>query len=332
LSFKRTLILLSLTLLGSVAASAQSTDQSYPSPVTENEVSGKIMARDVGDSRLTNHFWVFDGSQGDIFINVVTQNFSGDIDVYQASSLKPLTKMVMFADSGVTETGRVIYMRQPGRLLLRVEGRSPNDDPASYTIKFAGSFVALAPGTEVKPPTVAGTEDTGIRVNSVGTIVAVKPKAPPEPSAARQEQTEGSIEAVPDRRANVDAKSEEPTSDKQDAEDQAVKTVFSNRSAKVTTSKVGRTSTPKKVVVPPVRRTDQATRSTASTVKRNAEPQPDPMANVHLVILLKDGDRIEKVMSEVLRFSYDRGFLTVIAKDGGITRYSMVNVASVTVQ
>jgi len=56
------------------------------------------------------------------------------------------------------------------------------------------------------------------------------------------------------------------------------------------------------------------------------------MANVHLVILLKDGDRIEKVMSEVLRFSYDRGFLTVIAKDGGITRYSMVNVASVTVQ
>lgn len=332
MSSKRIAILLSLTLLASVAAFAQSTDQSFPSPVTENEVSGKIVARDLGDSRLTSHFWIFDGNQGDIFINVVTENFSGDIDVYQASSLKPLTKMVMFADSGVTETGRVIYMRQPGRLLLRVEGRSPNDDPASYTIKFAGSFVALAPGTEVKPPTVAGTEDTGIRVNSVGTIVAVKPKATPPPPAARQEQAEGSTEAVPGRTADVEAGSEEPTSEKKDAEDQAVKTVFSNRSAKVTTSKVARTPAPKKIVPPPVRRTDQTATSTANTVRRKPEPQPDPMANVHLVILLKDGDRIEKVMSEVLRFSYDRGFLTVIAKDGGITRYSMANVASVTVQ
>jgi hypothetical protein len=119
---------------------AQSTNQSFPTPVTTNEINGKILARDVGDARLTNYFYVFSGNQGDVFINVVTKNFDGDIDVFTLNGLRPLTKITVYSDSTDNETGRIVYLRQPEKLLLRIEGRSPNDDPATFRIKFAGSF------------------------------------------------------------------------------------------------------------------------------------------------------------------------------------------------
>lgn len=331
LSFKGTATLLSIIVWSFFAVAAQSTDQSFPTPVSESQIEATIRARDVGDPRLTTHFWSFDGSQGDIFINVVTRNFSGDIDVYQAETLKPLTKMVVFADSGVTETGRVIYMRQPGHLLLRVEGRSPNDDPARYTIKFAGSFVAMAPEREVKPPTVGSSEETGIRVNSVGTIVAVKPKATPTPPVVRPDRTRASVEDQPARRVDNEDHPEQPPTETRDP-DSSVKTVFGNRSAKVTVSKPDGLPPAKSTATAAPRKTNTAQRSSAAATRPKNEPVPDPLANVHLIILLKDGSRVEKVMTEILRFSYDRGYLTVIARDGAINRYSMAAVASVTVQ
>jgi hypothetical protein len=110
---------------------------------------------------------------------VVTRNFSGDIDVFTADALQPLTKMVIYADAGINETGRVIYLRKGARLVLRVEGRSPNDDPASFRIKFAGSFVALAEQKTESAPSITSSaqpDETGVRVNSVGTIIAIPPK------------------------------------------------------------------------------------------------------------------------------------------------------------
>src|SRR5215207_4877356 len=53
---------------------AQSINQNFPTPVTSNEISGTIKARDLGDARLTTYFYAFNGNQGDIFINVVTKN------------------------------------------------------------------------------------------------------------------------------------------------------------------------------------------------------------------------------------------------------------------
>ena len=69
--------------LGQTAA-AQSTDANFPTNLTTNEIVGTIRARDVGDSRLTSYYYTFDGGQGDMFINVVTRNFAGDIDVFAA--------------------------------------------------------------------------------------------------------------------------------------------------------------------------------------------------------------------------------------------------------
>ena len=45
-------------------ASAQSTDVAWPSPVRTNEVHGTIVARDIGDPRVTDHFYAFTGTPG----------------------------------------------------------------------------------------------------------------------------------------------------------------------------------------------------------------------------------------------------------------------------
>src|SRR5688500_4945642 len=163
---------------------AQSTNQSFPTAITSNELSGTIRARDLGDARLTSYFYVFNGKQGDVFINVVTKNLDGDIDVFTADNLRPLTKISVYSDNPDSETGRVIYLRQPQKLILRVEGRTPTDDPATFRIKFAGSLQPLAGVAETdesKQPEVKSNEETDVRVNSVGTIIEVKPKPVPTP-------------------------------------------------------------------------------------------------------------------------------------------------------
>src|SRR5438552_9334273 len=163
-----------LTLVPAWNMSAQSSDQNFPTAVTSNEIAGTIRARDIGDARLTTYFYAFNGTQGDIFINVVTRNFSGDIDIYFLDGLKPLTKMVIYADANLNETGRLIYLRKPEKLLLRIEGRPPGDDPATFRIKFGGSFVALNPRSKdgaQTAPKIAARDDNGTKVNSAGAII-----------------------------------------------------------------------------------------------------------------------------------------------------------------
>ena len=79
--------------LFSVPLYAQSSDQAYPTAITENQISGVIKARDIGDPRVTTHYYTFNGRQGDLFINIVTKNLSGSVDVFDTEGMKPLTNM-----------------------------------------------------------------------------------------------------------------------------------------------------------------------------------------------------------------------------------------------
>lgn len=284
---------------------AQSNDQNSPTPVTSNEISSTIKARDIGDARVTTHFYIFDGDQGDIFINVVTKNFSGDIDVFTVDGLRPLTKMVIYADSGINETGRLIYLRKPERLLLRVEGRTPGDDTAVYRIKFGGSFIALAPRkTDETPDVPDAVRDDGIvRVNSVGTII---------PTARKVTITELKIPTEQDTSKKISSRSDE-------------------------SSKTNKSSTPNSQ--PPAKqspRLKDTNKGTVSKPTKKPDTQPskagDPLQNIRLVIALKSGTVIQYRMSNVLRFSVDNGELTVITKDGDISRYSILRVAKVTIE
>src|ERR1041385_3756036 len=111
--------------LGAKSA-AQSTDQSFPTSVTGNELAGRIKARDIGDARLTTYYYTFNARQGDLFVNVVTKNLNGSIYIFNAEGLRPLGQILVYADLSASETGRVIYFRKPEKLILRVEGRTPN--------------------------------------------------------------------------------------------------------------------------------------------------------------------------------------------------------------
>lgn len=323
---------------------AQSTSQSFPTPITANEISGKIAARDLGDARLTNYFYVFNGNQGDIFINVKTSNFDGDVDIFIAENLRPLTKITVFSDVSENETGRVIYLRKPEKLILRIQGRTPNDNPATFNLKFAGSFApaqAVADNNAPVLPEVKTENQSDVRVNSVGTIISVKPKPTPrsKETVSRDEtkkdnapaiETESKEKKFSENETNTKIVAENTTTKTPDvAEKPVVVITETNGKEKAAVKKVAEKNSPVKRKVRS-ERTKTPVKAAVRETKKLAEP--NPLENVHLVILFKDGTKIERQMSEVLRVGVDKGVLTLITKDGAIARYQILDVAKMTIQ
>lgn len=313
----------------SLTAFSQSTEQQFPTPVSINEINGAINPREIGDSRTTTYFYTFSGSQGDLFLNILSVNLNADIDLFIETGLRPLTKIVVYADRGETETGRVVYLRKPEKLLLRVQGRSPNDDPGKFRFKFAGSFVAAASDSPLPPDLPKVPE--AIVAEARPTLVD------PKPADEEKKQTETDVSA---------AKTED-----QNLTDESRKAEISERSAPETDEPKKK---PKVVVTDPVgetaerrsgetkERESRENRSRAESARETARRErdearrksetPDPMAAFSLVIVFRDGSRIERPMTEVTRFAVDKGTLTVVNKGGSTGRYSMADVVSVTVQ
>lgn len=327
------LMLVSLMAASMVIAVGQSQIQNNPTPVRTNEINGTIKARDIGDSRLTTYYYTFNGTQGDIFINIVTKNFNGDIDVFAVEGLKSLTKIVVYADSPDTETGRLVYLRKPEKLLLRIEGRSPNDDPATFRIKFAGSFLAVEGGPDnqvPEMPEVRADNESGVRVNSVGTIIEVipKPKPTPRETVAKVEPREEPKKVEPEEQ-----REEEVPEKKEPAKPRVL--VSENIPAPKKPAEVKKPAS--KLPSRPERRKPQA-EPTAKTPKPEKPepprepPPPNPLDNIRLVVIFKDGKKIERPMSEVVRFNVNKGVLTVVLKDGTLTRHSILDVEKVTIE
>jgi hypothetical protein len=358
--------------LGVNFLNAQSTSQSFPTAVTTNEISGQIKARDIGDSRSTAYFYTFNAVQGDVFVNVVTDNFNGDIDVFAVEGLKSLTKIVVYADSPSNETGRVIYLRKPEKLLLRIEGRSPNDDAATFRIKFAGSFQALSETDQTeqpKLPEVSAQNDSGIVVNSVGTIISVKPKPTPAPRevVAEKEVESGSVTGISvetEKKNEVVAEVVKPETGEikeisleTDTKKEVVAEVSKSEKTEVKEISV-ETATEKEIVAgnqpkqpessekleasitetaienPEAKAETPKPTNTKTKKPRVKKPtEPNPLENVRLIVLFKDGTKIERPMSEVLRVNVDnKGMLTVVSKDGSIERHSILDVAKFTIE
>ncbi|MFL6469047.1 MAG: hypothetical protein ACJ72Z_13905 [Pyrinomonadaceae bacterium] len=351
----------SLLFFVSIGINGQSTLQDHPTPIVRNELSGTIKARDLGDSRLTTYYYWFEGAQGDVFLNLITKNFTGDIDVFAQNGLKSLTKIVVFADFGEIETGRVIYLRKPERLLLRVQGRSPNEEAATFRFKFAGSFVAASATEEVGPelPKVPDSTTAGVRVNSAGAILPPIPKPPEiketkdtkletqaeadktpvvqktEPTSSETEEkkvvTEVAEEKKADEKPEVVITDPLKESDTSKAAEAPKKTTATSRNTRQRPAK--KTAI---VTKPPAEPVDAVKdlKETSDTAKAIVEegPKLDPLANVHLVILFKDGAKIERPLLEVEKFSVDRGVLTVVNKKGHVGKYQMVDVAKVTIE
>jgi len=359
-------------IIFSANSQAQSINQTYPTPITSNEISGNIPARDVGDARLTSYFYAFNATQGDVFINVVSKNLNGDIDIFTAEHLRPLTKITIYADASDSETGRVIYLRQPAKLILRIEGRSPNDDAASYRIKFAGSFapaqINIAENQEIETPTVKSDNQTDVRVNSVGTIIEIKPKPTPTPKEViaevkksdreTREQTEEKREISEIVTDAKEAEKQTTITEKEEIEEKEKSVELQNEAKPVvvTTDELPKKDAAETEVISETKKdsSEKSEEKSAETVtektiaeegttakkepKKPAKPKsvkplpPAALENIRLVVLFKDGSKIERPMSEVLKFGVDKGILTVISKDGAIGRYSILDVTKITIE
>ncbi len=354
---------------------AQSINQNFPTPITTSEISGKIPARDIGDARLTNYFYSFNGIQGDVFINVQTSNLNGDIDIFTADSLKALTKITIYADISQNETGRVIYLRKPEKLILRIQGRSPNDDAGTFNVKFAGSFQPLLVTAETsapETPEVKTDNKTDVRVNSVGTIIEIKPKPTPlpketiaktekprkkktKPAAENKELTKADsvkkdekikeVKETENKKADTDAEKEvsvenqkeitpkvvetDETANKDSAEKEVAKIenkeVTSEKTENKTSVEIAKTKIPKTI-------TRESARTRAKRTENQTPPASNPLENIRLVVLFKDGTKIEHQMSDVLRFNIIKGILTVTTKGGKIKRYSILDIEKTTIE
>src|SRR6478672_625479 len=313
-----------LALFVSVAY-AQSTDIAWPSPLRSNEVRSTIPARDLGDPRVTDHFYAFTGLPGDVLITVDSRNLNGDVDVFTLSGLRPLLKFTVYAESSSPIT-KSIYLRRQEVLILRVEGRTPNDDEAVYRLRFGGAFEPITSGPlaehedALEPATTAGVTNSGDRrVSSVGARIdeprkEVVETPEPEPTPAvttvpkpvvskattRSGRTRGSVvRRTPTARAPKSKPAEVPKKDESAADKSG------DERAEPTTP-----TTPK---TPPPRRG-----RTARAAKPPPPPQEPDESGPRLVIETSDGTLVDRSMAAVRRVTVENGQVVVIGKDGKI--------------
>ncbi|MGH9943697.1 MAG: hypothetical protein ACRD9R_15225 [Pyrinomonadaceae bacterium] len=182
-------------------AVAQSSELDAPTPVVSSVVEGRVAPLDVGDARVTRHFYTFGGARGDLVVSVESDNLDGDIDLFTAGTLRPLTKITVYSGTGTLRASKSVFLRRDETLILRVQARSPNDQDGVYRITLTGTFVAsnlpapAAPEAAIAPAPSSPAGKVVRRVNSAG--ARIEEPRPPEPvriESAEEVESEGKEE------------------------------------------------------------------------------------------------------------------------------------------
>jgi hypothetical protein len=322
-----------------LVAHAQSTDITTPVPVRSNEVSAMIAARDLGDSRLTDHFYAFTGTPGDLLITVDSRNLNGDVDVFTATGLRPLLKFTIYEGASAPIT-KSIYLRQRLDLILRVEARTPNDDDAVYRIHFGGAFEPLAGAPLVSEnennsmePAAPGARSgkKGRRVSSVGArieeapgpTVAAAPTPEPTPAQPAEATKPATAKTARNRNRRGARGSRSTPTTKADQPAEAGPTELPAATSSETPAGPANESKPA-----PRRRG-----SRRSATARKTEPAPDsePNTGPRLVIETDDGTLIEHYMSSVRRVTVENGLVVILGKDGKVERVQLANIVRMSI-
>ena len=315
----RLFCLLAVLLPLALPVCAQSLDQNAPAPVRSNTVTGRISARDLGDARLTDHFYAFAGTPGDLLITITSQNLNGDVDVFTAGTLRPLLHLTLYAEvsSPVTKS---IYLRKREDLILRVEARSPNDNEGTYRLFFGGSFEPIAGGPDIaenETEATASTETPGARktrrVNSAGARIA-EPEPPVTETAA-----------APTPEPSPEAKPIESPTPVETAESAKPAPPARTPRRKAPPRRVGTTARAAKEPTRPPAETARTTEP-ATPPAEQPKPEPEPEAGPRLVIETNDGTLINRPMSGVRRVTVENGQGVVVGKNGKIDRFLLANV------
>lgn len=331
-------MLLVLLLATSLEAYAQSGEPTAPTPISANDLSGSIAARDIGDSRFTHHYYAFSGNPGDVLITVEGKNLNGDVDVFTAGTLRPLLKFTLYAESSSPIT-KGIFLRRREDLILRVEARSPNDDEGTYQIRFGGSFEPIAAPLVAeadKPETIELSTGAkkGRRVTSAGARineptpppeeVAVATPAPtPSPEATPAERTAPApVRATPNRRGRgrAAARRAPAPQPKVTTPEKETKPAETGESEKVATAEPE-----------PARPASRTGRRGARTPP-TTPAVPEPPSGPRLVLEMLDGTRSERYMSTIRRVTIENNQIVVTGKDGKIERMRMSEVLRMTIE
>lgn len=348
-------ILLFCTFVAAGRVVAQSGDPKFPTPIHSSNLSGKISARDLGDARLTNHYYAFKGTPGDLLITVNSRNLNGDIDVFTATTLRPLLKIALYAES----TGPVtkgVFLRRSEDLVLRIEARSPNDDAGTYQLFFGGSFQAIAGGEDIEEnvtasPEVATTPSPGARrASSVGARIveptppvtevaaAPTPEPTPEPSPA-----ESPTPVIVERPAETEAPKVTPPRSSRSRRPAGRRTTTpttrpaeeAKTEAPTTPEAEPKTEAPTTAEVEPKPKTPArgSSRRAAETAKATKPPpEPEPDSGPRLIIETNDGTLINRAMSRVRRVTVENGQVVVLNRDGTTNRILLANVVKMAIQ
>jgi len=340
---------------------AQSSDQSLPTPVLTSEVNGTIAPLDLGDSRVTRHFYAFDASPGDLIITTDSKNLNGDIDVFTAVTFRPLMKTTMYANTQMPEVTKSIFLRVHQILILRIEARTPSDEAGSYHIRFRGSFEPFSGGIPVAEATESTAESPRSsrgtkRVSSVGATIAEPPaeataKTEPTPAPVSEPRavatgpeaenskpaTEGPKKAeVPkSTKAKTTARST-PRNSRRRTPARSKPTSQPKESAETSANKSetepAKESDTVKKETPGGGKSNAAVSKTTATPEQPAQEITPPPTGVRLVIEQKDGTKIDRPMSTVRRVVVEGNVIVIVLKTGRIERVPMSVVTRMAIE
>jgi len=336
---------LAYSCLGAGLINAQSTVSSTPTAIRSNEVTGGIAARDLGDSRLTDHFFAFTGTPGDLLITVESRNLNGDIDVFTAAGMRPLLKFTLYEGSGSSVT-KSIYLRKREELILRVEARTPNDDEGIYRLRFGGSFEPITGGLD--PGEIAATNPSaetistdgksgkkGRRVSSVGarideppTEVAATPTPEPEvtdkpaPEVVTPRTTSRNTRGRRPVRGRTRPTTEAPVVEKPASQPSEVPSESATAAVEKPATEA-RTTTGRR---------RPGRRGTSPRVVEKPAAPPVEESGPRLIIETNDGTMINRYMTGVRRVTVENGQVVVIGKDGKVERYQLANIVKMSVE
>lgn len=340
MAFKLGSFLVFLFLTATVSL-AQSLDVGAPAPVRSSSASGRIVARDLGDSRMTDHYFRFTGTPGDLLITVQSTNLNGDLDVFTAVTLRPLLKLTLYAESTAPVT-KGIYLRKREDLILRIEARTPNDDPGTYKLYFGGSFepipggpdIAEAEATEPEPgaqPVVTGPGTR--RTTSTGARIA--DPTPPVTEVAAAPTPQPTPEPTPEAKPVETPKATEKRAEPETARTTPPRNTRGRRPARrqPTPAEPAPKETPtvEESKPTPAERRAANERRTEPPAPKPA-PEPEPEVGPRLIIETNDGTLINRSMSGVRRVTIENGQVVVTGKDGKINRILLANVVRMQIQ
>lgn len=277
----RFLLVVSALVAAGAPARGQSTDVGLPTPVYTSQLAGRIAPRDVGDARLTRHFYAFNTTEGDLHVTVESSDLNGDVDVFTASTLRPLLKITLYAiGSASSRVTKSVYLRRGEPLILRVEGRTVIDGDATYRIELHGSF-RPAEGT---PPQLADAAPTpesasaeaprGRRTSSTG---ARLPETPAEREAREAAAAAEAAAAEEARRLAEEARREEAAraeaARNEEAAEPAPRRATGRRSTRPSSRTGSRRTRPAETETPAERTGEErASDTTSGRTEENTEP------------------------------------------------------------